>query len=258
LTTVELAYRRQGSGPPLLCLHGLLGSGRNWVGIATALADRFDVILPDLRNHGTSPWSDEVTYPAMAADVTALLDRLGLDRVHLLGHSMGGKVAMTLALTVPERVDRLIVADIAPVQYGPGLETYIDAMLAVDLGQVTRRDQADAALTAAAPEPGIRSFLLQNLERREGQFTWRPNLAVLRAAMPLIRGFPDLPGARPYQDPCCFIHGARSTYVQDEHLPRVRELFPGAKLHTIKDAGHWLHAEQPQAFLDALLLCLGR
>ncbi len=132
MSTVELAYRRQGKGPPLLCLHGLLGSGRNWVGIATALADRFDVILPDLRNHGTSPWADEVTYPAMAADIAALLDRLGQGRVHLLGHSMGGKVAMTLAATRPELLARLVVVDVAPVSYRHGHEDFVRAMMGRD------------------------------------------------------------------------------------------------------------------------------
>jgi esterase len=256
VAALELAFRRQGSGPPLVCLHGLLGSGRNWVGIASALESRFDVLLPDLRNHGTSPWSDEVDYPRMAADVTTLLDRLGLGRVHLLGHSMGGKVAMVLALTAPERVDHLVVADIAPVPYPPGLEAYVDAMLAVDLAQVTRRDQADAALAPSVPEPGIRSFLLQNLERREGRFAWRPNLEALRAAMPVIRSFPDLTAISPFAGPCCFIHGARSDYVRDQHLPVIQRLFPTATLHTIQGAGHWLHAERPQDFLDTLLRCV--
>lgn len=256
MAPVELTFRRQGSGPPLVCLHGLFGSGRNWVGIASALEDRFEVILPDLRNHGASPWSDEMTYAAMADDLAALLDRLGLARVRLLGHSMGGKAAMALALTAPERLSHLVVADIAPVAYPPALETYIEAMRAVDLARVDRRDQADAALAPAVPEPGIRSFLLQNLERREGRFAWRLNLEALARAMPAIRGFPDLSTAEPFQAPCCFIRGARSDYVRDEHLPLIRALFPTATLRTVEGAGHWVHAEQPQGFLAALRPCL--
>ena len=125
MAPLPLAHRREGEGPPVVCLHGLLGSGRNWVGVASALAAGFEVVLPDLRNHGASPWSDEVGYPAMADDVAGLLDALGLASARLVGHSMGGKVAMTLALTAPERVERLVVVDIAPVPYAHGFEGFI-------------------------------------------------------------------------------------------------------------------------------------
>jgi esterase len=257
LTPLPLAHRRQGEGPPVVCLHGLLGSGRNWVGVANALAPRLEVVLPDLRNHGASPWSDEVGYPAMAEDVAGLLDELALPSARLVGHSMGGKVAMTLALTRPERVERLVVVDIAPVAYRHGFEGYINAMLAVDVDRLTRRAEADAALTPAVPDPSVRAFLLQNLEQRDGRFAWRPNLQALLAGMGTITGVPDLPGARPYRGPCCFIRGARSDYVRDEHLPRIRALFPSAEVRTIEGAGHWVHAERPQAFLEALTGCLG-
>jgi len=257
LAPLPLAHRREGQGPPVLCLHGLLGSGRNWAGVASALAPGSDVVLPDLRNHGASPWSDEVGYPAMADDVASLLDSLGLASARLVGHSMGGKVAMTLALTRPERVERLVVVDIAPVAYRHGFEDFITAMLAVDLDRVTRRADADAALAPAIPEPRVRAFLLQNLEQRDGRFAWRPNLRALLAGMATITGVPALPDARPYRGPCCFIRGATSDYVRDEHLPRIRALFPNAELRTIEGAGHWLHAERPREFLDALGGCLG-
>jgi pimeloyl-ACP methyl ester carboxylesterase len=253
---VELEHRRSGSGPPVVILHGLLGSGRNWQGIATALGAKFDVILPDLRNHGGSPWSPEAGYPALVADVLALMDRLGLARVRLVGHSMGGKVAMVLALTAPERVERLVVVDIAPVAYGPGLDELLAAMRALDLGRMTRRAEADAALSAAVPDRSVRAFLVQNLEQRPEGLAWRVNLDVLLPAMPVIRGFPEMPVVRPFAGPTCFIHGERSDYVRPEHEPAIRQLFPAAELHTVAGAGHWVHAERTEAFLAALLPCL--
>ncbi len=249
---LPLAHRRQSSGPPVVLLHGLFGSGRNWVGIANALADRFEVVLPDLRNHGASPWDDDCSYPAQAGDVLALLDSLGLDRVRLVGHSMGGKAAIVLALTAPGRVERLVVADVAPVAYPPVLEAYVRAMRAVDLGRVTRRADADAALAPAVPEAGIRAFLLQNLEQREGRFVWRLNLGALGPGIATVSGFPDMAGAEPYPGPTRVIRGGRSTYVLPEHRPAIGRLLPAAEIVTVEGAGHWLHAERPQAFLDLL------
>jgi esterase len=249
---LSLAHRRLGSGPPVVLLHGLFGSGRNWVGIANALAGRFEVVLPDLRNHGASPWDDDCSYPAQAADVLALLDSLGLERVRLVGHSMGGKAAIVLALTAPERVGRLVVADVAPVAYPPVLGTYVQAMRAVDLDLVTRRAEADAALAPAVPEAGIRAFLLQNLEQRDGRFAWRLNLEALGPGIATISGFPELAGAEPYRGPTRLIRGGRSTYVLPEHGPAIERLLPGAEIVTVEGAGHWLHAERPQAFLELL------
>lgn len=256
-TTVELAHRRSGSGPPVVILHGLLGSGRNWQGVASALGSRFDVVLPDLRNHGGSPWDGDAGYPALVADVLELLDRLGLDRVRLVGHSMGGKVAMLLALRSPERVERLVVVDIAPVAYGPGLDDLLRAMRALDLAGMTRRAEADAALAAAVPDRAVRAFLVQNLEQREGGLVWRVNLDVLLPSMPVIQGFPDTADAEPFAGPTCFIRGERSDYVRlPEHEGDIRRLFPGVRLHTVAGAGHWVHAERTEAFLQRLVGCL--
>jgi pimeloyl-ACP methyl ester carboxylesterase len=246
-----LAVRELGEGPALVILHGLLGAGRNWQSIGKQLARHHRVILPDLRNHGHSPWTDEMTYPAVADDLVRLLDRLGLASAVVIGHSMGGKAAMTMALLHPDRVGRLGVVDIAPVAYaGAGSEPFVEAMLAVPPEALARRADADAALSAAVGDPGIRAFLLQNLSIGSTHPGWQPNLAVLHAQMPNMVGFPQL--SRPYEGIACFIRGARSDYVLDSHWPEITRLFPKASLITVPGAGHWVHAEAPDAVLAAI------
>lgn len=251
---VPLAFQEVGAGPPVLVLHGLLGQGRNWASLAKPLAARRRVLLVDLRNHGRSPHHAEMTYPAMAADLEALLDRLGLARASLLGHSMGGKAAMVLALTRPERVDRLVVVDVAPVDYGPrpDFEAYLRAMLAIDPGRFARRAEVEAALAPVAPDPRIRAFLASNLESREERLSWLPNLPALLAALPALAGFPE--GLRPAPGtlPVLAIRGGRSDYVRPEDEPVFRSLFPGLRLETVAEAGHWVHADAPATVLALL------
>ena len=248
--TVDLAAQVLGEGPPLVVLHGLFGSGRNWSGLARKLAERRRVHLLDLRNHGDSPWHDEVGYAAMATDVEAYLDSHGLEQVEVIGHSMGGKTAMTLALARPEQVATLLVVDIAPVAYGHSHEGFAEAMQALDLAAVTRRGDADQALAAAVPDPGIRAFLLQNLVARDGGYAWRLNLAALQAGMAALIGFPPpAPGAR-YDGPTLFLGGGLSDYIGPEHHAAIDAHFPRAEVDHLPDAGHWVHAEQPAAFLE--------
>ncbi|HEY5719706.1 MAG TPA: alpha/beta fold hydrolase, partial [Gammaproteobacteria bacterium] len=173
---VELYYREEGSGAPLLVLHGLFGSSSNWARLARGLAAEFRVICADLRNHGRSPHAAGMSYPQMAADVVALLDRLRLDRVALLGHSMGGKVAMQVALNQPERVSRLLVADIAPRAYRGNQAIVLEALEALHLDSLASRREADERLAAQVPETGVRAFLLTNLTQEQGRFGWRINL----------------------------------------------------------------------------------
>ncbi len=244
-----------GAGPTLVILHGLLGSARNWAGIARALADRRRVVTLDLPNHGASPWGETMDYPFLAAEVAAVIEGLG-GPAAVLGHSMGGKAAMVLALARPELVERLVVADIAPVAYGHSFLPLIRAMRAVPLGRLARRADADAWLAPHIPDPAVRAFLLQNLEAGEGGYRWRPNLAVLGAAMDDLLGFPAGVG-RPYDGPVLVLAGARSDYVQPGHLPEIRRLFPAARVETIAAAGHWLHADQPAVFVAALRRFLG-
>jgi pimeloyl-ACP methyl ester carboxylesterase len=252
------------SGPaiaagPLLIVHGLFGSADNWRTLAKAwaagpVAPR-EVLAVDLRNHGRSPWSDEMTYPALAADLVELLDDRGLATVAVLGHSLGGKVAMTLALTAPHRVERLVVADIGPQAYPSSQEDVLAALQAVDPTSCGTRGEVDVRLAPAISDVGTRQFLLKSLERVDtGGFRWRLNLAALAAAAPALRqSVPDALAAagvavRPAADlPTLALRGARSRYLRDEDLPAMSGLFPRLEVATIADAGHWLHVDQPAA-----------
>ena len=240
-----------GDGPPLVLLHGLFGQAKNWATIAKGLADGRRVIAADLRNHGQSPWSQEMTYPAMAGDVAALIEALPEGRADVLGHSMGGKAAMLLALTRPELVERLVVADIAPVAYSGGsLLPFVDAMLAVDPSRYASRKEVEASLKRAIQDPGIRQFLLSNLVRgADGGLRWTLNLRALRAAMDTLAGWPEPDGR--YDGETLFLAGARSDYVDDGARPAIDRSFPNRRIDRVP-AGHWIHAEAPEATLAAL------
>ncbi|MGC1503155.1 MAG: alpha/beta fold hydrolase [Sulfitobacter sp.] len=230
--------------PPLIIAHGLYGSGRNWGVIAKRLSDTRHVITPDMRNHGTSPRAPSQSYPDMAKDIAQLIQHIG-GPVDLVGHSMGGKTAMTLALTQPVLINRLIVADIAPVAYGHTQQGMIDAMRTVDLSTLTRRSDAESQLAAAGIEPALQSFFTQSLDV-PGK-AWRLNLDVLEAEMDKIIGWPEnLPG--PFDGPAFFLSGGASDYVRPEHRGKIKALFPQARFAKIPDAAHWLHAEKPRAF----------
>jgi esterase len=249
---IELAANEFGSGPPVAILHGLFGSGRNWRSVAQHLAARHRVLSFDLRNHGASPWADGMTYGEMVEDLRATLRTRGIERCALLGHSMGGKIAMLMALLHPGEVDRLVIVDIAPAANPPNLLAYIHAMRTVALRGVKRRAEVDVALAGAVPDPAERAFLLQNLVIDEEAARWRLNLEAIERDFPEIVGFPDLAAGTAYRGPALFVAGARSNYIQPEHVPAIRRLFPQARIVRIEDAGHWVHAEQPQAFLQTV------
>jgi pimeloyl-ACP methyl ester carboxylesterase len=194
-----------------------------------------------------------MSYAEMAGDVAEFIRVRGLGRVALLGHSMGGKATMLLALTEPALVERIVVVDVAPADYEPVLLDYVRAMRQVDLGRVRRRADAEAGLEAVVRDPAERGFLLQNLVLEDEGARWRINLAALEAGLPAIASFPVLPSSVRYEGPALFVAGARSDYVRPEHEPAVRRLFPRAAFARIADAGHWVHAEQPKAFLDTIL-----
>lgn len=232
--------------PPLLIAHGLYGSARNWGAVAKQMSKTRQVIAVDMRNHGNSPWSDSNTYADMAEDLAQLI---GAGQMDVLGHSMGGKAAMVLALTRPQAVHRLLVADIAPVAYDHTQLPHIAAMQAADFRGVTRRSEADARLAETVTDPALRSFFLQSLDLTVDPPRWRLNLAALGENMPSIMGFPEVPGC--FEAPALFLSGSDSDYVQPTHRSKIKSLFPKAKFAKIPDAGHWLHAERPRAFIAA-------
>ena len=246
-----------GQGRPALVAHGLFGSGANWRTIARRLGSRLECHLVDQRNHGRSPHARGMAYPDLAADVLAYLDTHRIDRAGLIGHSMGGKTAMTLALTAPARVRWLIVADIAPARSPSDHGPIADALRALPVESLASRSGADAALASAVPDPGLRRFLLQNLVAGETGFRWRIDLDAIADALPDLADFPAIAPGAVYEGPVLFLRGARSDYIAARDEPRIRALFPAARIATVDDAGHWLHTEQPaavmahiEAFLD--------
>lgn len=239
---------------PLVIGHGLFGSGRNWGVIARRLADTRDVIAIDQRNHGESPRSDVHDYPAMAADLAEVIASLG-GRADVLGHSMGGKAAMQLALTDGALIRRLVVADIAPVAYSHDQTRHIDAMRALDLTGLATRGEADRRLSATIPDASLRAFFLQSLDlKAEGGPRWRLNLDVLEANMDRIVGWPDTEGR--FDGPTLFLTGAESHYVRPEYRERIRALFPAARFAKLPGAGHWLHADKPREFEETVRVFL--
>ncbi|WP_246135517.1 alpha/beta fold hydrolase [Pararhodospirillum oryzae] len=253
--SVDLAARRVGRGRPVVLLHGLFGSARNWQAIVTRLAGEAEWHVLDLRNHGESPWSPVMDYPHLAADVARYIERVGLGPVPVIGHSMGGKAAMMLALQTPRWISHLGVLDIAP---GPspgmeGLDRVIGALMALPLAEVARREDAEALLAEALPETRLRAFLLQNLVRAEqGGFRWRLNLPALAAALPVLGDFPPLAAGVSWSGPTLVVRGGLSAYVPDSARPGLAALFPALRLVTLKGAGHWLHADQPEALATVL------
>lgn len=247
---MELNVVEAGAGSPLVLLHGLFGSARNFGGVQKRLAERWRVLALDLRNHGSSPHVPGMDYGEQAADVLQTLRGRAALPAALVGHSMGGKVAMRLALDAPGSVARLVVCDIAPVAYAPHFRGYARAMLDLALKPGLTRAAADAALAPAVPEPAVRAFLLQNL-LPGAQPQWRIGLAEIAAALPEIEGWEAPAGAR-FGGPALFLAGARSDYIRAEHRPVIRALFPAARFVTLRNAGHWLHADQPEGFVSAV------
>ena len=243
-------------GPPLLVLHGLFGSARNWAGHARSLAETHHVYALDLRNHGSSARAMTMTYEEMAEDVAEFIAEQGITDPIVMGHSMGGKVAMQLALAEPDLIKALIVVDIAPVSYGHDMLDYIAAMQALDLSGEQRRAELEEELRDEVEDPGITAFLMTNLERADGGFQWRINLTAISAGMSAISAFSPPPGAA-FGSPTVFIAGSSSTYIRDSHRERITELFPESRTVTIKDANHWVHADQPEAFLKTVNAFLG-
>jgi len=254
-TTMELFFRELGQGEPVIILHGLFGFSDNWQTIAKALADHHLVVTPDLRNHGRSPHVLTHTYTEMAEDLSVFMDAHWMFHATLIGHSMGGKVAMQLALTHPDKVERLVVVDMAPGQADDNHSGIFEALMGLDLSKMTDRNDIEAYLTPSIPELGTRQFLLKNITRNaDGTFAWKMNLPVL------WKHFNDILApvkGEPFDKPVLFIRGSRSDYIKNEDWPLIQKLFPKAELVTIEGAGHWVHAEKPAELLEVIRNFLG-
>ena len=252
---MKLHYREIGSGQPLVILHGLFGSSDNWQTQAKRFAEYFRVILVDLRNHGHSEWDDNASYNSMAEDIIELMQDLHLEKTILLGHSMGGKVAMHVAQKQPSFLAKLIVVDMGIKEYSPHHQHILQGIHSVKLEGVTSRSEADKQLSNYIESEGVKQFLLKNLYWKEkGQLAWRMNVSVLENSMnEILSALPEIE----VFTPTAFIRGELSNYILDEDIPEIENLFPDSQYITISDAGHWVHAEKPEEFVDAVLgFCL--
>jgi esterase len=252
-----LHYSETGNGKSLIILHGLFGSSKNWQSLARVFSRHFKVFTLDLRNHGQSFHHDEMSYSVMAEDVYRLMVHLGIESCSVIGHSMGGKTAMLLALEHPQLVSRLVVVDIAPVAYAHVYHHLIDPIMALKLDHIESRSAVDKSLQGAIPDAGLRNFLLQNLERKAGQWRWKVNWLAIERQLNHLTEFINLPVAWKVSTPTQFIRGEHSDYIGIDEESEIADHFDNATIKTIKDAGHWLHVEQPERFsrlaLDFLL-----
>jgi esterase len=246
---MQLNFRSFGRGEPLIILHGLFGSHGNWHSVSQSLADQYQSFALDLRNHGESPHNSRMDYPVMADDVMEFMDRQGLDRAHLLGHSLGGKVAMQFALEHPGRVKRLLVLDICPRVYPPHHQEILSALLELDLFVCRTRADVERALEPRIPDLALRRFLLKNLHRdSNGGLHWRFGLREIQANY--HRLCEAVPVTTPFDHPTLFLKGEHSDYISETDLPDIRARFPQAQLVTIQGAGHLAHVENRAGFLE--------
>jgi pimeloyl-ACP methyl ester carboxylesterase len=248
---MKLFYRTLGQGQPMIIMHGVFGSSDNWLTQAKMFSPHYQVFTLDLRNHGQSPHDDAFSYPVMVSDLLEFIDEHKLVDPIIIGHSMGGKVAMNFAVAHPDKLQKLIVVDISPRPYNLEHYVIINGLKAIPIQTITSRNEADAALADFVPEPDVRQFLLKNLQRKsEGGFTWKINLPVIDKNLSKI-GF-DLEFDGAFDKPTLFIRGGKSKYVRDEDMTRIKEIFPTATLETL-DTGHWVQAEKPQEFVDTVM-----
>jgi len=249
---MELNFKQYGAGDPVIIMHGLLGSLDNWQTIAKKLAEDYMVFTVDLRNHGRSPHAEEFDYPVMAQDLKKFMEENWIFEAHIVGHSMGGKVAMQFAGQHMDMIDKLCVVDIAPKTYKGNHQPIFDALFALDLKTIDSRKEANTFLQTRIEDYGVRQFILKNLDlnRKTRSYSWKMNLEAIYNAYPKILSRTELP--QPFEGETLFIRGDRSDYISKEEYDQYRKYFPEAKFETIRDAGHWVHAEQPKQFLEVL------
>jgi len=245
---MELFCRELGkNGQPLIILHGVFGSSDNWVTLGRRFAENYRVFLVDQRNHGLSPRSEEFGYPEMAADLKELIEAKGIENPVVMGHSMGGKTVMHFATHYPDLLEKLVVVDIAPRQYPVHHRSILDGLKSINLSKIKTRSEADKQLATAIPEFGVRQFLLKNLYRTDGGFGWRVNLPVIDANIEKVVEALDT-GGNTFNKPTLFLGGSKSDYISESDHTEIRKYFPQAQIKMIEGAGHWIHAEKPEAF----------
>ncbi len=250
---MKLNHKVYGSGHPVIIMHGLFGSGDNWRTVARMMEDQYQCIVVDMRNHGRSPHDPVMNFQVMSEDIIELMEDLSLEKASLIGHSMGGKVAMQFALMHPDLVDKLIVVDIAPKYYPPHHDAVIEAIESIVPGQLKERGEAEEAFAKfLGNDESTIQFLMKNLSRLpEGGFEWKPNMPVIiEAYYHLIE---DVVPSQPFDGPVLFVRGEKSRYILDEDVSHIKELFPNSSLVTIPGAGHWVHADAPQVFSQTIL-----
>ena len=251
--TINLHYQSYGQGKPVLLLHGLFGSSRNWTVFARKLAQHCQVLTVDLRNHGNSGHAATMSYTEMAADIQQFLQSHGYNQASIIGHSMGGKVAMTFALTYQSMIDRLVVLDTAPVTYRNNFHSLINSLEALPLTEITGRKHADELLAWTITDSQLRLFLLQNLIQDSAGYRWRINLPALKHGLAELGHFPAFTDANPHAGPSLFLGGSDSEYLQPRHHEAIVRYFRNAQIHTVNNAGHWLHIDQPGAVLERII-----
>lgn len=252
-----LNYQRSGQldAPTTILIHGLFGDLDNLKRLGRELEDSYDVVYLDVRNHGDSFHSEQMSYPELAADVFRLMDHLEINKAHLIGHSMGGKITMECALQKPERVLSVVAADIAPVGYQARHNHILEALEQLPIDTMSQRKEADQALAKSIAEPGVRQFLLKNLTRVDDHFAWRLNLEGIKHNYPQING--EISSGH-YNGPILFIKGGNSDYLTAEHESAIRDRFSDTDVKVIADTGHWLHAEKPHIFNRLVLSFLAQ
>ena len=266
---MQLNYRKEGDGPVIVIIHGLYGSSDNWMSIGKKLSENHAVYIPDMRNHGRSPFAEENSYNDMRSDLAEFFETHKIERATLLGHSMGGKAAMWFAADYPEKIQKLVIADIAPKDYTKMKErsqynmhrSFLTAMQKVDFDKVRSRDDANEMLKGTIPDTRIRRFLLKNLtkDKIEKKYRWRINVDILFKYLEEIVGgvntdwFDDRLPITEY--PVIFIRGMNSNYIMQEDIELIKNIYPEAGITEISDTGHWLHAENPKKFMEAVLRC---
>jgi esterase len=258
-----LNYVRMGEGEPLIILHGLFGSSKNWQSLSKTFAKHFDVLTLDLRNHGQSFHSDVMDYPVMVDDVHRLLSELGIKSCRLIGHSMGGKVAMLFASTYPQLVSQLVIADIAPIAYRHNYDHLIDPIMSLKLDEMDSRAAVDKVLQADIGDAQLRQFLLQSLAREPDGWRWKNNWSAIKQQIDKITGFPGSEDSATLDDAqttcwkvntqALFISGERSDYVDEKGKVVIKQHFEQPHFRVLNGANHWLHAEQPKQFAEAVL-----